>query len=580
MAEEFDAIVIGAGEAGAVVASRAVAAGHRVAMIYREPYGSTCVNVGCVPSKFVIHRANVAHTVRTSGRFHVDGHGDPAVDLAAIVADKNALIAEHRAEALGNARQAGNLMLIEGEARFVSPREVAAGERRLRAERIFIATGMRPLLPDIAGSSEVEIHTNETIMELTESPEHLIVLGGGYIGCELGQAYRRFGSQVTIIHGPELLCADEEPDVSRLLGRGLRADGIELVTDHRAVRLERAGHAVRVVARDEDGSERIVEGSHVLMALGRQPNSDLLNLEAAGVATRLGGSIVVDDRLRTNVPGIWAIGDVNGEQPFTRVCQEEAKIAYADAFAGTAVRIDRLSLGHAIFTDPEIGSVGLTEAAARGAGYEVAVGLVTFDKIEKAELIGAETGLVKFVVDRASRRVLGCHVIGPQAADLVWSAAVVIRRRGTLDELATAVGIFPTLAEGMEGTARGLLRRLAPEVADGPLATSPTPQPTQEVAMTARGNFTCPACGAEFDVQERLGERGEAVATRGEEQPVTSEQPVEQPVSFQCPACGADFETQERLPEEAEAIRAADRTAKLDDPPAAHLTTMVRGHRA
>ncbi|MBA2253524.1 MAG: FAD-dependent oxidoreductase [Chloroflexi bacterium] len=544
MNDTFDAIVIGAGEAGAVVASRAVGAGYRVAMVYRAPYGSTCVNVGCVPSKFLLHRANVAHTVRTAQRFHIDGHGDPSVDLPAIVADKDALVAEHRAEALGNALRASGLTLIEGEARLVSPREVAVGERRLTADRIFIATGMRPLIPDLPGISDVEFHTNETVMDLAKAPEHLIVLGGGYIGCELGQAYRRFGSAVTIVHGPELLCAEEEPDVSRLLARGLQADGIELVTNHRAVRVERGGPGVRLIARADDGSERVIDGSHLLVAGGRRPNTDMLDLRAAGVAGRPDGSIVVDDRLRTNVPGIWAVGDVNGEQPFTRVCQEEAKVAYADAFEGSDVRIDRLSLGHGIFTDPEIGSVGLIEATARDAGYDVAVGLVTFDKIEKAELIGADVGLIKFVVERGTRRLLGCHVIGRQAADLVWSATVVIRRRGTLDELATAVGIFPTLAEGVEGTARGLLRRLAPEVVTGPLAVTPTTiQRAQEVAMTASGSSTCPACGADFDVR----------AASEENPPEAAPVRAAEPVSFQCPACGADYETQEALGDEARA---------------------------
>jgi pyruvate/2-oxoglutarate dehydrogenase complex dihydrolipoamide dehydrogenase (E3) component len=239
MPETFDAIVVGAGEAGAVVASRAVEAGLRVAMLYREPYGSTCVNTGCVPSKFLIHRANVTNTIRTSARFDVDGHGEPGVDLAAIVADKEELIDEHRDEAFGNAQRARNLTLIEGEARFVGPREVEVGERRLRSERIFVATGMRPEVPDMPGIDAVEALTNETVMNLSELPEHLVVLGGGYMGCELGQAYRRFGSRVTIIHGPELTCADEEPDVSRLLARGLRADGIELLLDHRAVRRRR-----------------------------------------------------------------------------------------------------------------------------------------------------------------------------------------------------------------------------------------------------------------------------------------------------------------------------------------------------
>ncbi|MFN2483525.1 MAG: FAD-dependent oxidoreductase [Candidatus Limnocylindria bacterium] len=350
--ERFDAIVIGAGEAGAVVANRAVAAGHQVAMLYREPYGSTCVNVGCVPSKFLLHRAHVAHLVRIAGRFHVGGAAQVSVDLGAIVDEKDALIAGHRAEALGNATNADGLTLIEGEARFVSAREVDVGDRRLSAERVFIATGMRPQVPDLPGVRAVEVHTNETVMDLTAAPEHLIVLGGGYIGCELGQAFRRFGSAVTLIHRRQLLCSDEESDVSRVLGRGLRDDGIELIVDHDAVRVEQSADGVRVVARADDGAERIIDGSHVLMAIGRRPNTDMLNLGAAGVATRPDGSVVVDDRMRTSVPGVWPIGDVNGQQPFTRVCQEEAKIAYADAFEGVDVRIDRLSLGHGISRIP------------------------------------------------------------------------------------------------------------------------------------------------------------------------------------------------------------------------------------
>jgi len=208
-----------------------------------------------------------------------------------------------------------------------------------------------------------------------------------------------------------------------------------------------------------------------------------------------------------------------------------------------------------VFTDPEIGSVGLTEAAARAEGYDVAVGLVTFDKIEKAELIGAELGLIKYVVERDSRRLLGCHVIGRQAADLAWTASVVLRRRGTLDELATAVGIFPTLAEGMEGTARGLLRRLSPEIATGPLAVARA-QRVQEDGMTASGAFTCPACGAEFDVQERLEERAEPAPKEAPAEPDRGE--VAEPVSFQCPACGADYETQEELGQEDPPVASAD----------------------
>lgn len=472
MTEQFDAIVIGAGEAGAVVGSAAVAAGRRVAMIYREPYGSTCVNTGCVPSKFLIHRANVAHVARTAARFRVHT-SEPRVDVAGIVADKNAMIEEHREEGLSAARAADGLTLLEGPARFASERQVVVGDRTLQAEQIFIATGMSPVNPTIDGLADVPALTNESLMEIEELPEHLVVIGGGYIACELGQAFHRFGAKVTIVQSGDHLCPQEEPDVRTLLERAFRAEGIELVLGHRATRVEPLPGGVRLFARSQDGAERSIEGSHLLSAAGRRANTDGLDLEAAGVETAADGSIPVDDYLETNVRGIWAIGDVNGQQPFTRVCQEEGKVAFANAFHGARLKMQRRFLGHAVFTDPEIGGVGLTEQQARDAGLDIAAGLVTFARVEKAEIIGETRGLIKYVIDRSSHELLGCHVIGPDAANLVYDAIIVMRHQGTIDELAKAVGIFPTLQEGMEGTARGLLRKVAPEELEGPLVTSP-----------------------------------------------------------------------------------------------------------
>lgn len=322
-AETFDAVVLGAGEAGALVAERAVAAGRRVALVYRAPYGSTCLNTGCVPSKFLIRRARVAHVARTAGRFHVRV-GEPQVDLAGIVREKDALVRGHRAEAERGAATAERLTLVEGAARFVSAREVVAAGRTLRAERIFIATGLRPLIPRIDGLDRVRVLTNESLMDLMELPEHLVVAGGGYIACELGQAFRRYGSRVTIVQSRDHLLPREEPDVSAVLERAVAAEGIDLVLGHRVVRVEPVRAGVRVVARAPDGGERAVGGSHLLIAAGRRPNTDGLALDTAGVATDDQGFVRVDRTLATTVPGIWAIGEVNGAQPFTRVCQEEA----------------------------------------------------------------------------------------------------------------------------------------------------------------------------------------------------------------------------------------------------------------
>lgn len=470
MTESFDAIALGAGEAGSLVASLAVEAGHRVAMVYRPPYGSTCLNTGCVPSKFMIHRARIAHLTRTAARFHVTT-SEPRVDLAGIVREKNEVVAAHREESFRNARAAESLTLLEGPARFASPHEVVVGDRRLASDRIFIATGMRPLIPPIDGLDRVPFLTNESVMELMEIPEHLVVIGGGYVACELGQAFRRYGARVTIVQMEPHLCPEEEPDVSTLLERAFADEGIDLLLEHTAVRVEAARPGIRVAVRSRDEHERIVAGTHLLVAAGRRPNTDGLGLDAAGVELDREGFVRVDEYLGTSVAGVWAIGDVNGQQPFTRVCQEEAKIAFANAFERGRRAIERQSLGHAVFTDPEIGSVGLTERQARDRGRDVAAGLVTFDRVEKAEIIGDTNGLVKYVVDRTTRELLGCHVIGPNAADLVYDAIIVMRHRGALDEIAKAVGIFPTLQEGMEGTARGLLRRIAPEEAQGPLAS-------------------------------------------------------------------------------------------------------------
>jgi pyruvate/2-oxoglutarate dehydrogenase complex dihydrolipoamide dehydrogenase (E3) component len=468
---QADALVIGAGEAGALVASLAVDAGASVALVYREPWGSTCLNAGCVPSKFLIHRARVAHVIRTASRYGVTASA-PEVDLRGIVAEKRSYLDRHRDESWQGAVREERLTLLEGSAKFVSKDRVRVGDRIVRSDRIFIATGLRPTVPDVEGLRNGPWLTNETVMDLEEVPEHLIVIGGGYIGCELGQAFRRFGSDVTIVQRPPRLLPGEEPDVSTVLERALRAEGIHILTGHelRSVRLTNGRPTVEVAG--PDGASGSIAGTHLLLAAGRTPNTDTLALERAGVELDPKGFVAVDDEQRTSAAGIWAIGDVNGYQPFTRVCQEEAKVAFENAFHGAGLRMERASLPHAVFTDPEVGSVGLTEHAARERGHDVIAGLVPFERVEKAELTGETAGFIKYVAERDTHRLLGCHVVGHQAADLVYDAVVVMRARGLIDDLAMAVGVFPTVQEGMEGAARAVLRKAAPEEVSGPLVTA------------------------------------------------------------------------------------------------------------
>lgn len=470
--ETFDAIVIGAGEAGTEVAARAMDDGHRVALIYKAPYGSTCLNVGCVPSKFLIERARAAFRIRTAGRYHIRTSA-PQVDLAAIVREKNDMIRTHRAESLQAAEAAASdgLMLIEAEAFFAAPHEVVAGGRRLQADRIFIATGMRPSIPSLPGLQNVPFLTSDSVMDLEKVPGHLVIIGGGYIACELGQVYRRFGGQVTVIQQAPHLCAGEEPRVSSVLEEAFEQEEIVAWLQHRPVAVESISGGVRIAAAAPDGHRRTVEGTHLLIAAGRRANTDTLRLDAAGIETDARGFIRVTDLLETTAPGVWAIGDVNGLQPFTRVCQEEGKIAYANAFHGTRLRVNRRALGHGVFTDPEIGSVGYLERDVPEPFDPVTV-VVGFDQVARAELSGERRGFIKLVADRETRLLLGCHIVGPQAAELVYDAALVIRNEGRIDDMAQTVGIFPTLQESIEGTARALLRSLDPDRARGPLAAA------------------------------------------------------------------------------------------------------------
>jgi pyruvate/2-oxoglutarate dehydrogenase complex dihydrolipoamide dehydrogenase (E3) component len=467
---EADALVIGAGEAGALVASLAVDAGASVALAYREPWGSTCLNVGCVPSKFLIHRARVAHVVRTSSRFGVRT-GGPEVDLAGIIEDKRRYLDRHRDESWQGALREERLTLLEGAAEFVAEDQVRVGDRVVRSDRIFLALGMRPFVPEVDGLEDAPYLTNDTVMDLEEVPGHLIVIGGGYIGCELGQAFRRFGADVSIVQRAPRLLPGEEPDASTVIERSFREEGIDVLTglSLQSVRWMEGRPTVEVTG--PDGASRTVEGTHLLLAAGRTPNTDTLAADRAGVELDPEGFVRVDEELRTTANGIWAIGDVNGAQPFTRVCQEEAKVAFTNAFHEAGLRMKRTSLPHAVFTDPEVGSVGLTEQAA-WENHDVIAGLVPFERIEKAELIGETGGFIKYVAERETHRLLGCHVVGYQAADLVYDAVVVLRAGGLIDDLALAVGVFPTLQEGMEGVARAVLRKAAPEEVSGPLVTA------------------------------------------------------------------------------------------------------------
>lgn len=473
MIEEFEAIIIGAGEAGTQVESMAAPAGKKIVIIYQDPYGGTCLNYGCVPSKFMIARAHVAHQVRTAARFHISANA-PSVDLAAIVAEKNERNNEERSGLMKDATDADNVTVIKGKASFSGDHQISVNGRTLHADKIFLATGQRPVIPDIDGLEQVQYFTNENIMDLTDLPTHLVVLGGGYIGCELGQCYRRFGAEVTIVHSHDHLLNNEELEVSKVIEQAFRAEGIELLLGYKSSKIEATQPGFKLTVKNGAGDEQVVTGSHLLLATGRQSNADTLNLAAGGVETDDKGNIKVNDYLETNVPGIYAIGDANGQQPFTPVALEEGKIAYINAFGDKKVKMARDAIGHAVFTDPEIGSIGLTEQQAKQQGHDIAIQVTPFTSVAKASLIGETAGFIKYVVDRKSHRILGCHVVGADAANLAYDAIIVARTGGTIHDIAPTVALFPSLQGGMQWAAEQLLDQIAPKEIEGALVTAPT----------------------------------------------------------------------------------------------------------
>ncbi|PZS02638.1 MAG: dihydrolipoamide dehydrogenase, partial [Candidatus Chloroheliales bacterium] len=331
MTEEFDAIIIGAGEAGTQVESMVVPTGKKVALIYQDPYGGTCLNVGCIPSKFMIHRARIAHQVRTAARYHVSASA-PTVDLAAIVKEKDERLKKEREGMLEDANKQKNLTLIKGQARFTGDHQITVQGRILHADKIFLATGQRPVVPHIEGLDRVQYYTNENVMNLTELPSHLVILGGGYIGCELGQCYRRYGSEVTIVQSNAHLVPNEEPEISKVIAQAFSDEGLNLLLGYKASRIEPTEQGIRLTVQNKAGDERTVAGSHLFVAIGRQSNGDTLDLQVAGIETDDKGNIKVNDYLETNISGIYAIGDANGQQPFTPACLEEGKVAYTNAF--------------------------------------------------------------------------------------------------------------------------------------------------------------------------------------------------------------------------------------------------------
>lgn len=442
---KYDAIVIGSGQGGNPLCQDLADRGWRVALIEKEHLGGTCINTGCTPTKTMVASAQVAYYARNAARWGVRT-GPVSVDLPRIVARKNEIVQRFRSgkeEAFGGE----NPRLYRGHGRFVGPRQVQVGSEILEGERIFINTGTRPETPRIEGLDRVGYLTNATIMELTDLPEHLLVIGAGYIGLEFGQMFRRFGSRVTVTHRGEQILPREDADVAGELQKALEAEGVEFVLNARATRAERRGKEVALTV-EAGGGARTLTASHLLVAIGRRPNSDDLGLEKVGVATDQRGYIMVNSRLETNVPGIWALGDVKGGPAFTHISYNDYQILFANLVEGKKLTIDNRLVPYSLFTDPQLGRVGMTEREARAAKYRLKIGKIPMSWVARAIERDETAGMMKLVVDADSDRVLGAAILSLEGGELIQILSTLMLANAPYTLLQGAIYIHPTLAEG------------------------------------------------------------------------------------------------------------------------------------
>jgi len=453
--ERYEAIVIGGGKGGKTLAVYLGNHGVKTALIERDAamIGGTCINVGCIPTKAFIASARLAHAVRNAGEYGIRT-GEVSVDWPAVQKRVDSVVTALRAMNHRNFTTAPALDFILGTGTFSGPNtvEVRAADgavRQLTADKIFINTGTRPAIPNLPGLADLGplALTSNTIQRLDALPEHLVILGGGYIALEFAQMFRRFGSRVTLIErGPQLL-AREDADVADEVAKILRGDGIDLRLDARVERVEKQGGGVTVVTTS-NGNAAEITGSHLLIALGRSPVTEDLNLSAAGVETDAHGFIKVNERLETNIPGIWAIGDVNGGPQFTHASLDDYRILKTNVFGpGGRTTTDRL-IPFSLFIEPELARVGLTEKDARARGYEIRLAKVPAAVIPRARTTGYTAGFMKAVVDAKTQRILGCTLLAAEAGEMISTVQMAMVAGLPCTALRDAVLTHPTMTEG------------------------------------------------------------------------------------------------------------------------------------
>ncbi|HEY9215167.1 MAG TPA: FAD-containing oxidoreductase [Ancylobacter sp.] len=442
----YDAIIVGAGQAGPSLAVKLGAAGRKVAIIERHLVGGTCVNTGCTPTKAMVASAYAAHLARRSGEYGVDLNGPVAVDMARVSARANAIAARSRGNNETWLEGAENVTLLRGHARFEGPDTLRVGDEVLTAPQIFLNVGGRAVVPDFPGVETIDYLTNSTILQLDHLPERLIVIGGSYIGLEFAQMFRRFGSEVVVVEKGPRIVSREDSEISAALQQILEEDGVRFRLDAECISFAQHGIELAAHVTCEAGApdER---GSHVLLAVGRRPNTDDLGLEAAGIATDAHGYIVVDDELRTSVAGVWALGDCNGRGAFTHTSYNDYEIVAANLLDGDTRRLSDRFPVYALYTDPPLGRVGMSETQARAAGRPYKVAMRPMARVGRAIEKGETKGLMKVIADVETDAILGAAILGVGGDEAVHGLLYAMQGKVSADTIRRTTPIHPTVAE-------------------------------------------------------------------------------------------------------------------------------------
>jgi len=443
---EYDAIIIGTGQAGPALARRLVGADWKIAVIERKFFGGTCVNTGCTPTKALVASAYSAYLARRAADYGVTIGGPVGVDMKAVKARKDAISLPSRRGVERSLKQLKGCTVLEGHGCFVGPKRVQVGDEILTAEKVFINVGGRAAIPPIPGLDQVSYLTNSSMMDVDFLPPHLIVLGGSYVGLEFAQMYRRFGSEVTVVELAPHLIAREDEDVSRAVAEFLKDEKIGVQVNSKVVAVGKHGNEIAVTL-ESGGAKSQVIGSHLLVAIGRRPNTDDLGLDKAGVATNSRGYIEVDDQLRTSVPGIWALGDCNGKGAFTHTTWNDYEIVAANIFDNDPRRVSDRITAYALYTDPPLGRAGLTETEVRKTGRPALIATMAMEDVSRAFEKGETKGFMKILVDKETKQILGASLLGLSGDEAIHCILDVMYAKAPYTVLQRAVHIHPTVSE-------------------------------------------------------------------------------------------------------------------------------------